>query len=77
MAIVGWIVSMCALLGGLALRQDLPFVHADEIASGLLFAAFLTFPPFWSGKPMGIGAKPRVVLCLAMALAIPVILLRP
>jgi hypothetical protein len=77
MAMIGWIISLAAMLGGLALKQDLPIVHADEIANGLLFGAFLAFPPFWADRPFGITTKPRVSLCLAMALAVPAIMLQP
>jgi hypothetical protein len=77
MAIIGWIISTMAFLGGLALRQDMPFFHNDQIANGLLAAAFLSFPPFWRDRPFGIGAKPRIVLCLAMLLSLPTILIQP
>lgn len=76
MAIIGWIISFAAFLGGLALRQDMPFFHDDQISDGLLVAAFLSFPPFWRGRPFGIGARPRVVLCLAMLLSLPAILIQ-
>jgi len=77
MALIGWIISICALLGGLALRQDMPFAHAEEIANGLLLAAFLACPGFWTDTPFGIGRKPRVMACLAMMLALPSILMQP
>ncbi|CAN5381959.1 hypothetical protein BH10PSE12_BH10PSE12_34850 [soil metagenome] len=77
MAMIGWIISMAALLGGLALKQDMPVMHAQDLANGLLFAAFLSFPPIWSDRPMGITAKPRITLCLAMLLAVPAIMLQP
>lgn len=77
MALIGWIISAAALLCGLALRQDMPFSHAYEIANGLLFAAFLTCPAFWADAPFGITAKPRIMACLAMVLALPLVLLRP
>ncbi len=77
MALVGWIVCVVALLGGLALQQDMPFAHADIIAQGLLFAAFIACPAFWADAPFGITAKPRVAACIAMALAVPLILMRP
>ncbi|MDX3908314.1 MAG: hypothetical protein QHC67_00630 [Sphingobium sp.] len=77
MALIGWIISIGALLGGLALRQDAPFPHADQIADGLLLAAFLACPSFWAEAPFGIGRKPRIMACLAMLLALPSILMRP
>ncbi|HEX7782853.1 MAG TPA: hypothetical protein VF509_08600 [Sphingobium sp.] len=75
MAIIGWIVSTAAFLAGLALRQDLPFLLDDRISNGLLFAAFLTFPPFWAGKPLGITAGQRIMACVAMLLTLPVLFL--
>ena len=77
MAFIGWIISVSALLGGLALRQDMPIPHSAQISDGLLLAAFLTCPSFWADAPFGITAKPRIMACVAMALALPVILLRP
>lgn len=77
MALVGWIVCVVALLGGLALQQDMPFAHADIIAQGLLLAAFIACPAFWADAPFGITAKPRVAACIAMALAVPLVLMQP
>lgn len=71
MAFIGWIISVCAMLGGLALKQDLPIPHADQIANGLLFASFLACPPFWKDAPLGIGRKPRIMACVAMIFALP------
>jgi hypothetical protein len=75
MAILGWIVSLATFLGGLALCQGAPIPHAMEIAKGLLFAAFLTFPPLWAERPLGITAGQRIMACLAMLLMLPAILL--
>lgn len=77
MAFIGWIISVCAMLGGLAMKQDLPIPHADQIANGLLFAAFLACPGFWKDTPFGIGRKPRVMACIAMIFALPLVLMRP
>ncbi|MGV3769466.1 MAG: hypothetical protein ACO1NM_05505 [Sphingobium phenoxybenzoativorans] len=73
MAILGWIISIVAFLAGLALRQDLPFLYDDRISNGLLFAAFLAFPPLWAEKPLGITATPRIMACVAMLLALPML----
>ncbi len=73
MAIIGWIISICALLGGLALRQDMPIARADLIARGLFCVAFLACPAIWSAKPLGIGRVPRVMACLAMIFALPLL----
>jgi len=75
MAVIAWVVSFMALLGGLALRQDVPFRHADEIANGLLFAAFLACPLLWRDNPLGVPGKSRFMLCLAMILALPLVLM--
>lgn len=77
MALVGWIFSVIALLGGLALMQDMPFSSADMIGRGLLLAAFLLCPSLWADAPFGITAKPRIAACIAMMLALPSVLMQP
>lgn len=76
MGLVGWIVSIAALLGGLALWQDRPFAGALLVAGWLLAVAFLGFPPIWRDRPLGISPAQRIALCLALLLAMPLILLR-
>lgn len=76
MAIIGWIMSFAALFGGLALQQDQPFAHAHEIANGLFLGAFLACPALWQEKPFGVSGKSRFVLCLAMVLALPLVLMQ-
>lgn len=77
MAIVGWIISTLALLGGLALWQQPLFVHADQVAMMLLGLALLSFPPFWMDAPFGLSRKPRLAAGLALILSLPLVLLRP
>jgi hypothetical protein len=74
-AIIAWIVSFATLFGGLALQQDVPFAHAHEIANGLFLAAFLACPVLWHEKPFGVNGKSRFILCLAMVLALPLVLM--
>lgn len=77
MALIGWIISIASLLGGLAMRQDMPIPNSYQISNGLLLAAFLACPSFWVDAPFGITAKPRIMACMAMALALPAMLFHP
>lgn len=77
MAIIGWVISVMALLGGIALWQQPPFIHADRVAMLLLGMSLLSFPPFWTDAPLGLSRKPRVTACLALILSLPLVLLRP
>jgi hypothetical protein len=77
MAIIGWIVSIATLLAGLALWQEPLFLHAEGVAGVLLAAAVFSFPPFWADAPLGLSARPRIACCLALVLALPLVLLRP
>lgn len=80
MAVIGWIISASALLAGLALQQDFaplvsPGARIALLSKGLFVLAFLACPAIWREKPMGIGRKPRIMLCLAMLFALPLVLL--
>jgi len=75
MAMIGWILGLFALLGGLALRQDMP-VGGSAILSNMLIAlAVLACPMLWRGKPLGISRGQRIVVALIMLLCVPLVML--
>lgn len=75
MALVGWILSLIALFGALALRQDMP-IGGSFTLSNLLFAlALLACPMLWRDKPLGISRKQRIVTALIGLFCLPIVLL--
>jgi hypothetical protein len=74
-ALVGWILSFISLFGALALRQDLPIGGSDTISNLLIALAVLSCPMIWRERPLGISRGQRIVAGLALACALPLILL--
>lgn len=75
MALIGWILSFAALLGALALRQDLPVGGSVSLSNMLLLLAVLACPMFWRDKPLGISRAQRVVSGLILLFSLPLLLL--
>jgi hypothetical protein len=75
MALIGWILSLACLLGGLAMRQDMPIGGSDALANMLFGLAVLTCPMLWRDSPLGISRGQRIAAGLALVLAVPMIIL--
>lgn len=75
MALIGWILSFAALLGALALRQDLPVGGSVSLSNMLLLLAVLACPMFWRDKPLGISRAQRIVSGLILLFSLPLLLL--
>jgi hypothetical protein len=74
MALLGWILSFFCLLGGLALRQDMPIGGSVTISNLLIVFALLTCPMIWRDLPLGVSRSQRIVTGLALVFALPIIL---
>ncbi|MET0369897.1 MAG: hypothetical protein ABW039_00820 [Sphingobium sp.] len=75
MALLGWFMGFACLLGGLALRQDMP-VGGSSTLSNLLFAiAILACPMIWQGGTLGISRGQRIAAGLALLFALPLVLM--
>ena len=75
MALIGWILSFAALLGALALRQDVPIGGSTALSNMLLALALLACPMIWQGAPLGISRAQRVVGGLILLFCLPMLLL--
>lgn len=77
MALVAWIVSVGAFLGGLAAQSDLPSLRGAIIAQGLFAIAVLACPVIWDNIYMRalLAGKERAMTCVALVLALPLLLL--
>jgi hypothetical protein len=75
MALVGWILSFIALLGALALRQDMPIGGSAMLSNMLFLLALLSCPMVWREKPLGISRGHRIVVALILFLCVPMVLL--
>lgn len=77
MAALGWILSIGTFLGGLAVLHDLRAPLAGHLALLLLLASLLTCPLPWRHPLMAglLAGRMRAMACLAMLLALPLILL--
>lgn len=74
MAMIGWTLSFLCMLGGLALRQDVPFGGSTSISNILIIFALLCCPAVWRDLPLGVSRKQRIVAGLALVFALPIIL---
>lgn len=74
MALLGWILSFICLLGGLALRQDLPIGGSVTVSNILIVFALLACPMIWRDLPLGVSRGQRIVAGLALVFALPLIL---
>ena len=75
MALIGWILSFAAMLGALALRQDLPVGGSAALSNMLLLLALLACPMVWRDKPLGISRAQRIVSGLILLFCLPLMLL--
>ncbi|WP_030540801.1 hypothetical protein [Sphingobium sp. DC-2] len=75
MALIGWTFAFAALLGALALRQDMPVGGSASLSNILLLLALLACPMVWQDKPLGISRKQRIVSGLILCFCLPLILL--
>jgi hypothetical protein len=75
-ALIGWILSFAALLGSLALRQDMPVGGSVSLSNMLFLLALLACPMLWQDKPLGISRAQRVVGALILLFCLPLVLLQ-
>ncbi|AMK16505.1 MULTISPECIES: hypothetical protein [Sphingobium] len=75
MALIGWILSFAALLGALALRQDMPMSGSFSLSNMLFLLALLACPMLWQDKPLGISRGQRIVGALILMFCLPILLL--
>lgn len=75
MTLIGWILSFVALLGALALRQDMPMSGSSSLSNMLFLLALLSCPMLWRDKPLGISRGHRVVGALILLFCLPLLLL--
>ena len=75
MALIGWILSFAALLGALALRQDMPMGGSVGLSNMLFLLALLACPMIWQDRPLGISRAQRVVSALILLFCLPMLLL--
>jgi len=76
-ALVGWILAFICLLGGLALRQDMPIGGSATLSTLLLLLALLACPALWRSLPRAPSRGQRIVLALILILSTPLLLLPP
>jgi hypothetical protein len=74
-ALIGWILSFAALLGALALRQDMPVGDSAGLSNMLFLLTLLACPMLWRDKPLGISRAQRVVGALVLLFCLPLVLL--
>lgn len=76
MAALGWIICIASFLGGLAAQADLVRPFSEIIANGLFAASFLACPVLWKFPPLCdlLDGKQRMMACLALLLALPLVL---
>ena len=80
MRLLMWTLTIAFALTGLSLWADGGFVGAHDVARGLGLFAVLSCPFFWSRPdglvpdPIAISGKSRLMLCLALLLATPLML---
>jgi len=74
-ALIGWILSFAALLGALALRQDMPMGSSVGLSNMLFLLALLACPMIWQDRPLGISRAQRVVSALILLFCLPMLLL--
>lgn len=73
MALIGWILSFAALLGALALRQDMPMSGSFSLSNMLFLLALLACPMLWQDKPLGISRGQRIVGALILMFCLPIL----
>tara|TARA_R110000787_G_scaffold47695_1_gene115409 strand:+ start:241 stop:480 length:240 start_codon:yes stop_codon:yes gene_type:complete len=77
MAILAWIICIGSFLGGFAAQTDLPHGLSATISTGLFWASLLSCPALWKLYPLSdmLNDKQRMMACLALLLALPLVLM--
>jgi hypothetical protein len=77
MAALAWIICIGSFLGGLAAQTDLPRALGMTLSTGLFWASFLSCPFLWKFYPLSelLDSKQRMMACLALLLALPLVLM--
>lgn len=75
MAMLGWIIGFTALLGGLALRQDMPIGGSTALSNLLIMLAVIACPMVWRQNPLGISRGQRIAAALILVCCVPILLL--
>ncbi|MBB6124068.1 hypothetical protein [Sphingobium subterraneum] len=77
MATIAWLISICAFMGGLAVKADLPFAHAHDVGNVLLAISVFACPLLWDNWMARalLPGKQRLMACIALVVFVPVILL--
>lgn len=75
MAIIGWIIGLACLLGGLALRQDMPVGGSVTLSTMLFALGLLACPMLWRDGMLGLSRGQRIAAGLALLLCLPMVLL--
>lgn len=75
MAMLGWIIGFIALLGGLALRQDMPVGGSTNLSNLLMLLAIIACPMIWRQNPLGISRGQRIAAALILFCCVPMLML--
>lgn len=75
MAMLGWIIGFMALLGGLALRQDMPMGGSTALSTMLIALAVIACPAIWLHNPFGVSRGQRITAALILLCCLPALLL--
>jgi hypothetical protein len=76
MRLIAWLLTVAFGLAGLAFREQGGIPHAFQAGTGLLVLAALCCPLLWRRDGgllsfLGVRAKDRIMLALAMLIAVP------
>lgn len=79
MRLIAWLLTIAFGLAGLAFRVQGGIAHAYEVGTALLALAGLCCPLLWRADGgllsfLGVRAKDRIMLALAMIVAMPLAL---
>lgn len=79
MRMIAWLLTIAFGLAGVAFREQGGVPHAYDVGTGLLILSGLACPMLWRKDGglfawLGVTAKDRVMLSLALLLAVPLLL---
>ena len=76
MGMLAWIICITTFLGGLAAQTDMARMPGEIVSMGLFVASFLACPVLWKFPPLSdmLTGKQRAAGCLALLLALPLVL---
>ncbi|MGD9810285.1 MAG: hypothetical protein AB7U35_02985 [Sphingobium sp.] len=76
MSILAWIICIATFLGGVSAQHDLPRALGEILSGGLFAASFLACPVVWKFPPFSdmLNGKQRAMACVALLLALPLVL---